>query len=198
MKWGLWVLLVSIVVLIGTIEPTLEGPAFGLSMALLGVGMGLLASQLGNVVQSSVGPRDRSEAGGLQYTAQQLGSSIGTALIGAVVITVLASVFISQVENDPRIPPELGQEIGVALQGTIEFINAGDLEAGLAETDLTAEEQTAIVDSYAEGQLIALRIGLLVAASVVISALFLARKIPDISFEEIAEAEAEDLPATST
>jgi MFS family permease len=197
-KWGLWVLLVSIIVLTGTIEPTLEGSAFGLSMALLGVGMGLLASQLGNVVQSSVGPRDRSEAGGLQYTAQQLGSSIGTALIGAIVISALASVFVSQVQNDPRIPDELSQEIGVALNGTIEFINASDLEAGLAETDLTTEEQVAIVDSYTQGQLIALRIGLIVAAGVVVFALFLARKIPDISFEEITQAEVEDIPAPST
>ena len=40
-----------------------------------------LLSQLGNVTQSAVGDPDRSEAGGLQYTAQQLGSSQGTALI---------------------------------------------------------------------------------------------------------------------
>ena len=42
--------------------------------------MGLIVSQLGNVVQSAVGDDERSEAGGLQYTAQQLGASLGTAL----------------------------------------------------------------------------------------------------------------------
>lgn len=39
-----------------------------------------------------MGDRDRSEAGGLQYTAQQLGSSLGTALIGAVVIAALITL----------------------------------------------------------------------------------------------------------
>jgi hypothetical protein len=71
-------------------------------MALLGVGMGFLASQLGNAIQSSVGTRDRSEAGGLQYTDQQLGSALGTALIGAIVISALANSFVDQVANDPR------------------------------------------------------------------------------------------------
>ena len=193
-KVGLWVLLVAVVVLIGTIEPVLEGAAFAISMALLGVGMGLLASQLGNVVQSAVGPKDRSEAGGLQYTAQQLGSSIGTALIGAVVISSLASTFVTLVEQDPRIPPEVSQAIGVELSGSIEFVNSSDLEDGLAETDLSSEEIDAIVESYEAGQLEALRLGLFVAGVVVVIALFMVRRIPDMSFEEIAAVEAEDEP----
>ena len=43
----------------------------------LGGGRGMLASQRGNVVQSSVGGEERSEAGGMQFTAQNLGSSLG-------------------------------------------------------------------------------------------------------------------------
>ena len=50
---------------------------FAIGMAVLGIGMGLMVSQLGNVVQSSVDDSGRSEAGGLQYTGQQLGSSLG-------------------------------------------------------------------------------------------------------------------------
>jgi EmrB/QacA subfamily drug resistance transporter len=183
---GLWVLLLSVLVLAGTIQPELKGFTFGASMALLGVGMGLLASQLGNVVQSSVGARDRSEAGGLQYTAQQLGSSIGTALIGAIVISVLASGFLNQVESDPRISDALSGQIGVELDGSIDFVSTDQLEPALAEADLTSDEVAGIVESYDEAQLFALRTGLVVAAAVVVAALFLARRIPDVSFEELA------------
>ena len=66
--------------------------SFAWSMAVLGVGMGLLASQLGNVVQSSVDASGRGEAGGLQFTGQQLGSSLGVALLGAIVLSGLTSV----------------------------------------------------------------------------------------------------------
>ena len=58
---------------------------------LLGAGLGLLASQLGNVIVSSEPVERSGEVGGLQYTAQNLGASLGTALIGAVVIGTLAT-----------------------------------------------------------------------------------------------------------
>jgi len=47
--------------LMATIEPELDNPSFLMSMAVLGVGMGLIASQLGNVVQSSVDASGRGE-----------------------------------------------------------------------------------------------------------------------------------------
>lgn len=193
-KVGLWILLVAVVVLIGTIEPVLEGVTFAISMALLGVGMGLLASQLGNVVQSAVGPNDRSEAGGLQYTAQQLGSAMGTALIGAVVISALGAAFISEIEQNPSIPQELSEAIGVELSGSIAFVSASEVETGMAEAGLDPEEIGPIVESYEASQLEALRLGLFVAAVVVVISLFMVRQIPDMSFEEIAALEAEDAP----
>ena len=62
-------------------------------MVLIGAGGGLLASQLGNVIMSSVDPSKASETGGLQGTALNLGASIGTALIGAILIINLISGF---------------------------------------------------------------------------------------------------------
>ena len=197
MRVGLWMLLGAIAMLAGTIEPELEGGVFAMSMALLGIGMGLLASQLGNVVQSSVGAKDRSEAGGLQYTAQQLGSAMGTAFIGAIVIGALASAFVSQVSNDPRVPAEVSAEISVSLSGSIQFINSEVLADALADTSLEQVEQDAIVEAYRDSQLTALRMGLLVAAFIVVGALFIARRIPDISFEEMAAAQQDDEPASA-
>ena len=195
-RGGLWVLLVAVVLMMSTVKPELEGFAFGASMALLGVGMGLLASQLGNVVQSAVGPRDRGEAGGLQYTAQQLGSALGTALIGAIVIGSLASTFVSQVAADDRISAEVSEEISVSLHGSIEFVPSDTLASAIDDAGLEPGEAEAVVEAYEDGQIIALRLGLLVAAAIVIGALMLARRVPDVSFEELA-AEAEAAEATS-
>src|ERR1035441_6308123 len=52
---GLAVLVVAGGWLLLAIKPVLDDLSFALAMALLGLGMGLLASQLGNVVPSSVG-----------------------------------------------------------------------------------------------------------------------------------------------
>jgi predicted MFS family arabinose efflux permease len=72
---GLVALAVAAVVLLGTIDVELNRPEFGLALALFGVGAGLLLSQLGNVIMSSVDPSKTNEAGGLQGTAQNLGAS---------------------------------------------------------------------------------------------------------------------------
>lgn len=89
---------VVVTALLATIQPDLAEAGFAVSMALLGIGMGLIASQLGHVVQSSVGRgRSRGEAGGLQYTGQQLGSSLGVALIGAIVLAGLTDTVVETV-----------------------------------------------------------------------------------------------------
>ena len=71
---------IACVMLLATIKPDLADFEFAASMGALGAGMGLMASQLGLVVQSSVDASGRGEAGGLQFTGQQLGSSLGVAL----------------------------------------------------------------------------------------------------------------------
>jgi hypothetical protein len=56
---GFGVLVVALLLLIAAIEPALRSGGFAFAMAMLGIGMGLVASQLGNVVQSAVGPAER-------------------------------------------------------------------------------------------------------------------------------------------
>ena len=69
---------------------------------MFGVGAGLMLSQLGNVIMSSVDPSKTNEAGGLQGTAQNLGASLGTALIGAVLIASLSSNLVTRSSRTPR------------------------------------------------------------------------------------------------
>lgn len=177
-RTGFVVVAAAIVILMAAIEPTLEGLVFGGAMALLGVGMGLLASQLGNVVQSSVDASGRSEAGGLQYTSQQLGSSVGVALVGAVVIAGLATSFTSIIADDERIPAPVAAAVTVALDGTVEFVPADEVATALEASALDEPVQAAIVDDYESAQLQALRTGLLVSAAVALLALMFTRELP--------------------
>ena len=85
-RTGLVVTIAGVLILLATIKPTLSDAGFAIGMGVLGIGMGLMISQLGNVIQSSVDESGRSEAGGLQFTGQQLGSALGVAFIGAIVL----------------------------------------------------------------------------------------------------------------
>jgi MFS family permease len=193
-RTGFIVVVVACVFLMSAIEPTLEGLVFASAMALLGVGMGLLASQLGNVVQSSVDASGRSEAGGLQFTSQQLGSAVGVALVGAVVIAGLTASFVSIVSDDERIPTEVVSAVTIEMGDGAEMVASEDLAAALEETSLEAEIQDALVEDYEAAQLQALRTGLLVSAIVALAALMFTRELPSRRPEPAAtgpEAEPE-------
>jgi EmrB/QacA subfamily drug resistance transporter len=175
---GFLVLLAAVGFLLGTIDPQIDSPEFGVAMAVLGIGQGLVVSQLGNVVQSAVAEGDRSEAGGLQYTAQQLGSSLGTALIGAIVITGLAAAFAANVGDDPRISQATQDAVSVRLEGELSFVDTAAVERAADAAGLPAAETDALVDGYADAQLKALKVGLLACGFVVLASLFATRELP--------------------
>src|SRR5439155_17584047 len=97
---GLVAVSIGSVVMLATLDVKLNDTGFKTALALIGAGAGLLASQLGNVIMSSVPPAKASEGGGLQGTAQNLGSSIGTSLIGAVLIIGLINGFNSRIADN--------------------------------------------------------------------------------------------------
>jgi MFS family permease len=184
---GLVVLLVAIGVLLSTIEPELDGFDFGLAMTLLGIGVGIMAAVLGNLVQSAVGDRDRSEAGGLYGAGGQLGTALGTAVIGAIVISGLASSFSSQVESDERISAEISAEVEVSMSSGVSFVSADDVRATIAAGPAEPELVDALVEQYEDAQLNALRAALFATAGIVVVALFLSRQLPTQRVSEIAE-----------
>ncbi|MER7582781.1 MFS transporter [Kitasatospora sp. NPDC097691] len=166
---GLLVLFVSSLWLVGTVKPELDDLSFALAMALLGIGMGLLASQLGNIVQSSVGEEDRSEVGGLQYTAQNLGSSLGTALIGAILIGALTAAFGNTVAEHPQISEPVRQQAGIRIEAGVSFVPADQLSAALAQTSVPPQEADAIVESYSAAQLDGLKVSFLATAGITLA-----------------------------
>ena len=182
---GLVVTLIATLMLLGTIEPQLDNGPFLAAMGVLGVGMGLIVSQLGNVVQSSVGDRDRSEAGGLQNTAQQLGSSLGTALLGAIVISGLIAAFSSNVESDPAISRQVTEQVQVKLSAGGSFVASEEVRAGATAAGLDPKTVGALMDNYEDAQLTALKTAFLFAALLVLASFWTTRRLPTRRFDEL-------------
>lgn len=191
---GLLVVLAAILLLLDTIDPELDNASFLIAMGVLGVGMGLIVSQLGNVVQSAVEDADRSEAGGLQNTAQQLGSSLGTALLGAIVITGLISAFSANVAADPKVADEVQQQVEVKLASGASFVTSEQVETVAKAEGVDPDTTAALVADYEDAQLSALKTAFLVAALLVIASLFTTRRLPKQRFDELQAGS--DPPAT--
>ena len=98
-----WLLVIAgILVLTAGMDPAANASVVAIPMLLIGAGLGALASQLGAVTVSAVPDSESAEVGGLQNTATNLGASLGTALIGSVLIAALSASALAGIQNNPR------------------------------------------------------------------------------------------------
>src|SRR5256886_17492927 len=119
---GLAAMAIAALVLVGTIDVTLNGTAFAVSLVFFGIGAGLLMSQLGNVIMSSAPPDETNEAGGLQGTAQNLGASLGTALIGSVLLLGLLNGVNSRIQENPAVSADVKTQISAGTEQGIPVV----------------------------------------------------------------------------
>ncbi len=187
---GLGALVIGSFVLLGSIDVTLHGWQFGFGLALFGVGAGLLVSQLGNVIISSVPPDRTNEAGGLQGTAQNLGASLGTALIGAVLLTGLTNGFVERVQDNPALPQRTEAALTEAASKGLDAVPVEQVEQAARDAGLPPGQATAVADAYGEAELDGLRTALFAVAAFGVLAFWPTRKLPGKPTEQAAAEEA--------
>lgn len=175
---GVVILLAGVVALLASIDPELNTTSFRLAMVLFGAGIGLALSQVGNVIMSSVGQEEANAASGLQGTAQNLGASLGTALIGSVLILALTNGLQDRILANPNITQSSKDAIVQATEKGAEVIPVPVAEQKLTDAGLPAADVQEIGDAYGEAQLDGLRTALFIAALLAIGALPLARRLP--------------------
>jgi Na+/melibiose symporter-like transporter len=185
---GMGILLVSIPALMATISPSLADAAFAASLAGFGAGLGLVISQLQNVVMSSVSDTRSSEAGGVMGTAQNLGQSLGTALIGAVLLAGLTTGFHDRVRENSAIPPQVQEQIVSETTDGLAMVSKSQAQATAEKAGLPPDQVDALVHDYSDAQIDALKNALLVASLFVLVGLWCARALPNDPLPKKEEA----------
>jgi Na+/melibiose symporter-like transporter len=175
---GMVFLFPSIIGLMATMSPSLASVAFAVSLAGFGAGIGLVISQVGNVVMSSVPDTRSSEAGGVQGAAQNLGQSLGTALIGAVLLTGLTTGFHERIQADPAIPADVQQQLVTGTEEGLQMVSKSQAEAAAKDAGLPPDQVDAVVADYSDAQIEALKHALFIASTFVLIGAWFARKLP--------------------
>ena len=181
---GLIAVSIGALVMLGTLDLTLNDTGFKVALGLLGAGAGLLASQLGNIIMSAVAPTKTSEAGGLQGTAQNLGSSLGTAIIGAVLLAALATGFGERITANPDVPAAARATIAAKAEQGIDIVPVDAVEQAAVDGGLTPDQARAVAADYGDAQLDALRLSLGAVALAALLSLSLTRRLPTRSLAE--------------
>ena len=175
---GLFCLLAGTLVLIAALDTTASAGIVTVPLLLVGFGIGALASQLGAVTVSAVPDDESPEVGGVQNTMTNLGASFGTALAGSLLIAVLTSSFLVNIEESSAIPSRVKEQAQVELASGIPFISDADLNAALEEAHASSRTTDAALDAYQEARIDGLKASLAILALMAIAALFLAQRIP--------------------
>lgn len=195
-SYGLVLVFAGSMLLITTINPELDDTLFAIGMAIFGAGFGLVASQLGNVIMSSVGDADRGETGGLQGTAQNIGTSLGVAMIGAILISSLSGGLSDTVQQDPALSAQTKQAVTQKAQSGIDILTETQVRSILDDAGLGETETEALVADYESAQIDAIKDAILLAAIFALIGLLIAQRLPTVPGVELgAEEDAPPAPA---
>ncbi|HMS23875.1 MAG TPA: MFS transporter [Candidatus Saccharibacteria bacterium] len=165
--------------LLSSINPELSSGLFWLGMFIVGMGFGLLASQLGNVNMSAVSSDDTVQVGGLQGTYQNLGTSFGTALVGSIFMLTLTSGFISAVQNSPNLSSDQKTQISAKAEGGVGVVSADQANQYVLDNGGSAQTANTLTVIYRDSQVQALKEGMFFVFVASIASLVLARNLPN-------------------
>ncbi|MCX4631828.1 MFS transporter [Streptomyces sp. NBC_01443] len=178
-KLGILAMFAGAVVLLAALDADSGAAVVTVPLLLIGLGMGALASQLGAVTVSAVPDEQSAEVGGIQNTVTNLGASIGTAVAGSILITVLTASFLATIEQNPAIPAEVTSQANVRLAGGAPFLSDAQLTAALDEAGAETAVTQAALDANATARIDGLRAALAILALASLTALFFTQRIPE-------------------
>ncbi len=176
-RTGQVLLITGSIFLLGAVSIDLKNWLFAVGMFLLGAGLGLLASQLGNVNMSSVGENQTAEVGGLQGVSQNLGASLGTALIGSVLVATLTTAFVGNIQSG-NLPDNIKSYVQTNSQAGVAIVPVSEVTTYTTSLGMPASQVQEITNDYADSQITALKQSLFAVVFLSVMTLLFSRNIP--------------------
>ncbi|WP_034648648.1 MFS transporter [Cellulomonas sp. HZM] len=155
-----------------------------LGLIVFGVGQGALVTLVFNVLVTAAPKRLAGDVGSIRGTTQNLASAVGTALAGALLVTVLGITVGRAVIEHPDLPPSLVAQVDL---DQVNFVSNDDLRSVLAGTTADAAQVDAAVALNEQARLDTLRLGLLILAGVSATAILPASRLPRYRPDEIPD-----------
>lgn len=140
-----------------------------------GMGLGLIASQIVNLVMSAVQPNQTAEASGVTSTLETLGSSVGTAVMGTILIVAITSGTSSLIQESTVFTPEMKTEITAQMPATVEIVPSDVVADKITEDGAYEQEALRIYETARQN---AFSITLLFMMFMSFVAYLLAKRLP--------------------
>lgn len=146
---GLLILTAGLLLVTATVNVKVEGLPIIIGFVLIGIGGGLIASQIMNLVLSQVPPERTGETAALMNTSQNLGMSLGTALMGSILLAGLASGAIVLIDESKVLPEPIKDNLKVAVEENVRFLSNEELENILKGTPSDVSQEILRINEIA-------------------------------------------------
>ena len=177
---GLGLVAVGLVLLFRVINLEMSASDMVPGFLIFGMGTGLVLGQLTGVTLASVPDEENNEASGVNFTFRQLGISMGTAVIGAVLLT---TVLLSQVSglmdaSGIDISASEVRQLAVVMEDSVQTMSAVEQQTALdtLPPETVSQLNQISLDSWIHGNKVALIAMLFTTLSCVGAASFLSNK----------------------
>jgi hypothetical protein len=148
-----------------------DATAGGLNLApglfVIGVGVGVMLTSSVNVVQSSVPEKDQGEISGVSRSISNLGSSLGTSVVGAVLVSAIITGIGSQTAESTVLNPTQKEQVAVALEGDVSAVSDTQVRTALEGQPQDVVDEVTRINASARNR----GLGLALVAVVVVSLL---------------------------
>jgi EmrB/QacA subfamily drug resistance transporter len=170
-----------------TLSTTVSGWVIAFWLVIYGVGVGYASAQLTSLILADVPRRQSGQASGTQSTARQIGSALGTAVLGTVLFVTLASNTESNLASVPGLDDAQRQEIAILVEES-----AGTAIPGLAAQPGGEAVASAASEAFAS----AIKFTAYTAAVFVFFGLLATLGLPESGARREDETPGPDQPAT--
>jgi len=164
-------------------------------LALFGIGMGLVMSQISDMTLSAVSRKDASEASGINSAMRQVGASFGSAIIGSILISVLSISLATGVTNSQVLPEAMKPMLAQQFSNNVSEVEFGNEKQQGKEIPVVIQEEIAHI--AAESTVEANRAAMAFGAGFTMLGFLVSFALPKRAKEEGEEEEITELGLVS-
>ncbi|MDB4978216.1 MAG: hypothetical protein JWM56_402 [Candidatus Peribacteria bacterium] len=142
---GLMVSVLAILIIRQSLNTTGISFLMQAGLALYGVGMGFIMAQITNITLSAVDIRMAGEASGLNNTLRQVGQSLGSAIVGSIIVGTFATAISTGVQTSSVIPIPAKTAVQAQMSKEAASLDFSGTAAGSIVSPVMKNELSAIV-----------------------------------------------------
>ncbi len=125
---GLLLSIISFIVLRASLSVDATAATLAPGFLLFGFGMGLIMAQISNLTLSAVSPAEAGEGSGVNNTLRMVGQTLGSAILGAVLLSSLISNVNKKIDQSNIIPAAAKPAIEQSISDNISDVSFGAQE----------------------------------------------------------------------